>query len=169
MYVKESSQLGDLGEFGIIVQGIIGAVQSATYGVANALEYRATKKYLSKEKKTLRFETQSALDAKQKELANRERLLHLKGQDELTKDANVKKLVIIGGITASALAVLGIVIYCIVYLWAPDPGLGPTLGVGPFGKLVGPSFSLSDNSEFSFLSLAVISFASFKISVSIPA
>lgn len=111
MYVREKTSSSQLGDFGIIVQGIVAAAQAATLGAATAIQYSSTKKYLKTEKHTILRAGTAALALKKKELASRERLLRTRSQTELLSDVNIKKLVIIGSITVSALAVLGIVIY----------------------------------------------------------
>lgn len=125
MYVKQPppnhlGDFGDLGEFGIIVQGIVAAVQGVTLGVANAIEYSATKKYLKTEQHTVRRAGAEALQTKQEELALREAALRAKGQEALLSDESVKKLVIIGSVTAVSLSILGIAIYYILAVGGDD-------------------------------------------------
>lgn len=120
MYVKEKTSSSQLGEFGIIVQGIVAAVQAATLGAATAVQYRSVKKYLKTEGQTVQLTGAAALKLKKQQLANRERLLRTQSQTALLSDTNIKKLVIIGSITVSALAVLGIVVYYMLAVGGED-------------------------------------------------
>jgi len=110
MYVR-TKPTSQLGEFGVLAQTIIGAVQSAALGAATAVDYSSVKKYLKKEKHTVRRAGAAALETKQEELAARKKALQAKGQTELLKDIKTKKLVILGGAVAIGLTILSIVIF----------------------------------------------------------
>lgn len=110
MYIKEKTS-NQLGEFGILAQGIVATVQAAALGASAAIEHSSVKKYLRTEGKTIQLTGAAALAAKKQELADRERLLQIRSQTELLSDVNIKKLVIIGSITVSALTLLGIIVY----------------------------------------------------------
>jgi len=120
MYVTESSQLGEFGEFGIIIQGIVAAVQGVTLGAAAAVEHQGVKKYLKKEGRTFQIERDEALKVTKQHLANKERLLRVQGQIELTKDANVKKLVILGSVTLTVVTLVGLGAYYMVSVGDDD-------------------------------------------------
>lgn len=92
--------------FGIIVQGIIGAAQAVALRSGEAHEYSAVKKYLKKEGHTQEREAHSALELKKRELATKEGLLRTEAETQMLADQSLKKVVIVGGVTAIALAIL---------------------------------------------------------------
>lgn len=92
--------------FGIIVQGIIGAAQAIALRSGEAHEYSAVKKYLKKEGHTQQLESQTALQLKQRELAEREKLLQKEAATKLLADKKLKKVILVGGAVSIALTLL---------------------------------------------------------------
>jgi len=117
MYCRSATNngLGDLGEFGFLWQIIVGAVQGTAYGAATIKKHSATKKYIKKQKHTQQMTHYSELTLKQQELAEKQKLLETKGQTELYKDVQTKKVAII---------IIAVVISVIVF------GLGSYLVLG---------------------------------------
>jgi hypothetical protein len=96
--------------FGWIIQVVVGAIQSTALAVSDAVEYNRTKKYLKSIKGSQGMLHATLLENKKKELAFKEELLKTKEQTELLRDQKLKKLVIIGTITAIAVAFVAMVV-----------------------------------------------------------
>ena len=101
----------NFGEFGFVLPLVVGIAQHIGYMTSVGLKASGQKKYLKSEGHTLLLTQQSAMTLKQKELAEKQKLLDQKGRTELYKDEQLKKLVIITFVTLISVTVIGLGIY----------------------------------------------------------
>jgi hypothetical protein len=101
----------NFGEFGYVLPLVVGVAQHIGYATSVGLKYSGQKKYLKSEKHTQQMSQHAAMTLKQKELAAKQKLLEQKGQTELYKDVQLKKLVIITFVTLISVTVIGLGTY----------------------------------------------------------
>lgn len=98
----------NLGEFGIIWQGIVGTIQAIGYATAAGQKYSATKKYLSSQERTQKIAHEAKNALKEGELALREQTLIKDAQKQIYEDQRIKRLVIISAVIVLVVAVVGL-------------------------------------------------------------
>ena len=97
----------NFGEFGFILATVVGVAEAAALGAATAIKHETAKKTISSSKQTQYSLLKTLEEAKRKEIETKEQLLVPKTTLEWIRDLGIRKLVILGGVTAVTLAALG--------------------------------------------------------------
>lgn len=100
-------------EFGFVIPAVVGILQNISYAVGIGVKTRATKKYLTRTKRTQKITHKAQLELKKEEAEAKRKLLLMRGQTELYRDVRLKKLVFISIITVIAIVVLGLGTYVV--------------------------------------------------------
>jgi len=101
----------NLGDFGWVIPVVVGAAQTASYAVGIGKKWHETDKYLDKTKKTQQMTHSAQTGLKKEEAEAKQKLLLMKGQTELYRDARLKKIVIITVVTIIAIMILSVGTY----------------------------------------------------------